>query len=143
MPWTFRAALLMSGVQVLWFSLWALAAGGSVASLRTVTAPDGTVYASSACRDVPTAPPTPGVSRLHCECDGEILSYNTPCSYDGGAATGWLILFWFAGLVWVASVLQNVVAATVNGAVASWWFSPGDATPVRDSFYRATHGSLG
>lgn len=143
MPWTVRAGLLMSGVQVLWVLLSAMAAGGTIASLRTVTSPDGAVYRASSCSDVTLSPPTRGmVHHLSCMCDGDVVSYNSACAYEGHGF--WLGLFWLASLAWGADVIRNVVTATVIGSVASWWYSADrDGSPVRGALYRATHGSFG
>lgn len=135
MPWTIRATLLTSGVQLLWVLLSAVAVGGSVASLQQVTAPDGTVYPASDCRDV--------ASPHSCQCAGHVVSYNSNCRYEGRAGGFWVACFWVASLVWGAGVIRNVVTATVTGSVASWWFSPGDPRPVRGALHRATHGSFG
>ncbi|CAM9494927.1 unnamed protein product [Ectocarpus sp. 4 AP-2014] len=143
MPWTVRAGLLMSGVQVLWVLLSAMAAGGTIASLRTVTGPDGATYKASSCSDVMLDPPTRGmVHHLSCMCGGHVVSYNSACEYEDHGF--WLALFWLASLAWGADVIRNVVTATVTGSVASWWYSADrDACPVRGALYRATHSSFG
>lgn len=135
MPWTIRAALLMSGVQVLWLFLSLLAMWGSIASLQTVTAPGGTVYPASDCRDV--------ASPHSCQCRGEVVSYNSYCRFEGRGGGFWVACFFLASLAWGSTVLQNVVAATINGSVASWWFCPEDRSPVRGALYRATRESFG
>lgn len=137
MPWTFRAALLMSGVQVLWILVCAMAAGGSIASARTVTGPNGIVYPSSVCRDVPVL----GTRGLSCQCGGQTILYSSACEFEGNDFL--LTCFWLVTLTWGAAVFRDVVTATVTGSVASWWFSPRDASPVGGALYRATHGSFG
>ncbi|CAN0166641.1 unnamed protein product, partial [Ectocarpus fasciculatus] len=144
MPWTVRAGLLMSGVQVLWVLLSATAAAGTIASLRTVTSPDGSVYRASSCSDVTLDPPARGVvHHLSCMCGGHVVSYNSACAYEGHGF--WLASFWLVSLAWGGCVIRNVVTATVTGSVASWWYNSAgrDASPVRGALYRATHGSLG
>lgn len=135
MPWTIRVAFLTSGVQLLWVVLSVFAAGTCGASFRQVTAPDGTVYPASDCRDVG--------SPRSCQCRGEVVSYNSSCSFEGQAVGFWVMCFWVASLMWGVCVVKNVVTATVTGSVASWWFSPGDPSPVRGALHRATHGSFG
>eukprot|EP00752_Nemacystus_decipiens_P017801 g15960.t1 len=135
MPWTIRAALLASGVQLLWVLVSAVAMGGSVASFRRFTAPNGTVYPASDCRTV--------ASPHSCQCRGEVVSYNSSCYFEGGTVGFWVACFWLASLVWGAAVITNVVTATLTGSVASWWFSPGDPAPVRGALHRATRGSFG
>ncbi|CAM9643374.1 unnamed protein product [Pylaiella littoralis] len=137
MPWTFRTALLMSGVQVLWVLVCAVAAGGSIASARTMTGPDGTVYPSSICGNVSLT----DTGSLSCQCGGKTILYSSTCQFEGN--TVWLACFWLASLGWGAAVIRGVVTATVAGSVASWWFSPGGVSPVRGALYRATHGSFG
>lgn len=135
MPWTVRAALLTSAAQLLWLLVSAMALGGSAASFQSVTAPDGTVYPASDCRTM--------ASPHSCQCRGEVVSYNSSCYYDGSAMGFWVAMWFFASLVWGGAVIKNVVTATVTGSVASWWFSPGDANPVRGALHRAIHGSFG
>lgn len=55
-----------------------------------------------------------------------------------------LMIFWLLSLAWGCGVIKNVVACTVTGSVASWWFTPNeDPAPVKGAFYRATHFSFG
>lgn len=135
MPWTFRAALIMSGVQVVWVLVCGLAAGGSIASARIVSGPDGTVYPSYVCRDVRVS------GSPSCQCKGQTILYSSTCDFEGNDFL--LSCFWLAAFAWGAAVFQNVLMATVTGSVASWWFSPRDVSPVRGALYRATHGSFG
>lgn len=135
MPWTIRGALLTSGVQLLWVLLSAAAMAGTAASFQQVTAPNGTVYPASDCRTV--------ASPHSCQCRGEVVSYNSSCYYEGRTIGFWVGCFWVASFFWGASVIKNVVTATVTGSVASWWFSPRDPSPVRGALHRATHGSFG
>lgn len=74
-------------------------------------------------------------------CDSVQVS-DSSCTYSGNAR--WMLAcFWLASTYWGIAVLKNVVTATVTGSVASWWFSPGDVSPVKGAFHRATHGSFG
>ncbi|CAN0233684.1 unnamed protein product, partial [Scytosiphon promiscuus] len=140
MPWASRVALLLSGVQVAWILLAAVAAVGSMASFRVITAPDGTVHSASACREVSSG----GSDTMSCECGGEdSILINSPCVFEAGRGSFWLGCFWLASVAWGAAVLKNLVTATVAGSVASWWFSPGDKSSVRGALYRATHESFG
>lgn len=57
-----------------------------------------------------------------------------------------LMIVWLVSLCWGCAVIKNVVAATVVGSVASWWFTPIEderPAPVRGAFHRATHSSFG
>lgn len=55
-----------------------------------------------------------------------------------------LLIVWLCSMAWGCAVIKNVVAATVSGSVASWWFAPDeDATPVKGAFHRATTTSFG
>lgn len=138
MPWTVRSAILMGAFQVLWATVVGLAASGTVAAFKTVRAPDGTeVYRAIDCHN---EIPQDAVS-LSCMCRGEVISYNSVCSYGGGGGT--LMLFWLATLLWSGEVFRNVVAATVTGSVASWWYTPHIPNPVLGAFYRATGSSFG
>ncbi|CAM9256058.1 unnamed protein product, partial [Hapterophycus canaliculatus] len=143
MPWTLRAALLLSGVQVAWVLLSTVAAVGSMAALQVVTAPDGTVLTASTCHEF-GSDDGGGRHTISCVCDGEDrILINSPCGFEAGRGSYWLGCFWLASAAWGAAVLQNLVTAMVTGSVASWWFSPGDQTSVRGALYRATHGSFG
>eukprot|EP00903_Cladosiphon_okamuranus_P019553 g17984.t1 len=135
MPRTIRAVFLTGGVQVLWFLLSVFTMGTSLASFQQVTAPDGSVYPASDCRDV--------ASPHSCQCRGEVVSYNSSCSFEARPISFWAYCFWVASLFWGFAVINNVATATVTGAVASWWFYPGDPNPVRAALHRATHGSFG
>ena len=136
MPWTVRFAVLMSALQVLWAIVTSIAAAGTVVALETVRAPSGT-YSAVECHNVMLEN-----ARLpSCECKGGIVVYNTTCPYGGRSLT--LTWFWLATLLWGGAVFQNVVAATVTGSVASWWYSPRDCKPVRGAFYRAMGPSFG
>lgn len=55
-----------------------------------------------------------------------------------------LTVVWLCSMAWGCAVIRNVVAATVSGSVASWWFAPGeDTAPVKGAFHRATTTSFG
>lgn len=55
-----------------------------------------------------------------------------------------LTVVWLCSMAWGCAVIKNVVAATVSGSVASWWFSPDeDTAPVKGAFHRATTTSFG
>lgn len=140
----------MSGVQALWSLVSGIAAAGSMVAFETVTAPNGVTYRAVECHDVMSTYPVAGGSddldaalstSLSCQCRGDIVAYNSTCEYSGKSL--FLGLFWLASLTWGGAVFQNVVAATVTGSVASWWFSPGDTQPVRGAFHRATTTSFG
>ena len=81
------------------------------------------------------------VDSLSCECANEKVSPGG-CEYSNNMSW-FLTCFWLVSGFWGAAVAHNVVAATVTGSVASWWFSPGDARPVQAAFYRATRVSFG
>lgn len=54
------------------------------------------------------------------------------------------MIVWLCAMAWGCGVIRNVVACTVSGSVASWWFSPTeDTTPVKGAFHRATTSSFG
>lgn len=151
MPWTIRAALFLSGVQVAWILLSSVAAMGSMASLQTVTTPHGNVYSASACHEVSYGG-SGGSRSVSCKCVGDdtgsivgddAIFINSPCVFESGRGSFLLGCFWLASIAWGAAVIQNLVTATVTGSVASWWFSPGDKSSVRGALYRATHGSFG
>lgn len=73
-------------------------------------------------------------------CGGNKIS-DGECEFSGLGLP--LAGMWLLSMVWGCTVVKNVVAATVTGSVASWWFSPDDAAPVKGAFHRATHSSFG
>lgn len=140
MPWTIRSALLMGAFQLLWATIVSLAASGTLAALTTVRAPDGSeVYRGVECHNAMNQ----DASSLSCKCNGHFID-DTVCSYGGGGSGGRaLTLFWLAIFFWTGEVIRNVVAATVTGSVASWWYTPHIPNPVLGAFYRATGSSFG
>ncbi|CAM9400191.1 unnamed protein product [Ectocarpus fasciculatus] len=150
MPGTIRLALFMSAIQVVWAMLSASAAGGSFVALSpVVVGADGTTYSSMECQDIVVSSSPYGGgetttgSGLSCHCGGEVISSDSGCEFNGGTQRWLLAAFWLGSFTWGLAVLRNVVTATVAGSVASWWFSPGDTSPVRGAFYRATRSSFG
>ncbi|CAN0370311.1 unnamed protein product, partial [Hapterophycus canaliculatus] len=54
------------------------------------------------------------------------------------------MVIWLCSMAWGCGVIRNVVACTVSGSVASWWFTPEEDTmPVKGAFHRATNSSFG
>jgi len=76
-----------------------------------------------------------------CWCANKEISADSLCE-DRNDSFWPLIIFWLASGFWGVAVVDNVIAATVMGSVASWWFSPGDAGAGR-AFHRAVTGSFG
>lgn len=146
-PWTIHAALLLSVVQVAWLALSAVAGLGSASFLQTAIALDRTVHRASTCSRID------GIDgdvnhKLFCMCGGEGTIFKSsmvrsPCVFRDGRGSFWLGCLWLASGAWGVAVLQNLITATVTRSVASWWFSPGDNSSVRDALYRATHDSFG
>eukprot|EP00752_Nemacystus_decipiens_P002056 g1968.t1 len=143
MPWTYRSAILMGMVQFLWCVVAAIAALGSFVALETVTAPDGTSHPAIMCLDNFEFDESADVisAGSSCTCSGVKIS-DEECEFSGLGFP--LTLVWLCSMAWGCAVIRNVVAATVSGSVASWWFSPEeDTTPVKGAYHRATTTSFG
>ncbi|CAB1097817.1 unnamed protein product [Ectocarpus sp. CCAP 1310/34] len=131
MPWTYRSAILMGIVQFLWCVVAAIAALGSFVALETVAAPDGSSHRAIYCFE----------SADSCMCNGTKIS-DGECEFSGLGLP--LMIVWLCSMAWGCGVIRNVVACTVSGSVASWWFTPEeDPTPVKGAFHRATTSSFG
>lgn len=147
MPWTIWSAVAMSMVQLIWCVIAGIAALGSFVALETVTAPDGASYRAIDCLggifDEPDAssPVAPAALGPVCMCNGNKIS-DESCDFSGYGIP--LAIVWLMSMSWGCVVIGNVVACTVNGSVASWWFTPTeDPSPVKGAFNRATHCSFG
>lgn len=70
------------------------------------------------------------------------LIYQESCNFSGYGIP--LAIVWLMSMSWGCVVIGNVVACTVNGSVASWWFTPNeDPSPVKGAYNRATNCSFG
>eukprot|EP00904_Undaria_pinnatifida_P009366 jgi/Undpi1/555/HiC_scaffold_10.g04019.m1 len=145
MPSTIWSAVAMSMVQLVWCLIAGIAAVGSFVALETVTAPDGASYRAIDCFGGAFAesggsdPATPGDSV--CMCNGNKIS-DEACNFSGYGIP--LMFVWLMSMSWGCIVIGNVVACTVNGSVASWWFTPNeDPSPVKGAFKRSTQSSFG
>lgn len=88
MPWTYRSAILMGVVQLIWCTVAAIAALGSFVALETVTAPDGTSHRAIYCLDSVNMDDNPEamISDHSCMCNGTKIS-----DVSGGVAgRAWL-----------------------------------------------------
>ncbi|CAM9101232.1 unnamed protein product [Scytosiphon promiscuus] len=143
MPWTYRSAILMGMVQLIWCTVAAIAALGSFVALETVTAPDGTSHRAIYCLDsLDLDESAEGMVAEHsCMCNGTKIS-DEECEFSGLGLP--LMVVWLCSMAWGCGVIRNVVACTVSGSVASWWFTPEeDSMPVKGAFHRSTNSSFG
>ncbi|CAN0432883.1 unnamed protein product, partial [Ectocarpus fasciculatus] len=148
MPWTYRSAILMGIVQFLWCVVAAIAALGSFVALETVAGSDGTSHRAIYCLDFVDAGQSFSEDAFEsypnqnsCVCNGTKVS-DGECEFSGLGLP--LMIVWLCSMAWGCGVIRNVVACTVSGSVASWWFTPEeDSTPVKGAFHRATTSSFG
>ncbi|CAN0421906.1 unnamed protein product, partial [Ectocarpus sp. 12 AP-2014] len=142
MPWTYRSAILMGIVQFLWCVVAAIAALGSFVALETVAAPDGSSHRAIYCLDFADGGSEDVFAPQNsCVCNGTKIS-DGECEFSGLGLP--LMIVWLCSMAWGCRVIRNVVACTVSGSVASWWFTPEeDSTPVKGAFHRATTSSFG